>query len=97
MLLSSAENQQDGDDEDEECDASEEAPEESRRPANSLRSAYRLLTPSVKVCMFLRYHFYLVWTSRSCLCVFVLVHIASFMNLLGSCYPPSGFYSLMDI
>ncbi|KAL8112402.1 SPX domain-containing membrane protein At4g22990-like [Apium graveolens] len=49
LLLSSAENQQDGDDEDEECDASEEAPEESRRPANSLRSAYRLLTPSVKV------------------------------------------------
>ncbi|KAK1374780.1 SPX domain-containing protein [Heracleum sosnowskyi] len=49
LLLSSADNQQDGDDEDEECDASEEAPEESRRPANSLRSAYRLLTPSVKV------------------------------------------------
>lgn len=49
LLLSSAGNQQDGDDEDEECDASEEAPEESRRPANSLRSAYRLLTPSVKV------------------------------------------------
>ncbi|GFQ04312.1 spx domain-containing membrane protein at4g22990 [Phtheirospermum japonicum] len=32
-----------------ECDVSEESPEESRRPANSLRSAYRLLTPSVKV------------------------------------------------
>ncbi|KAK4422699.1 SPX domain-containing membrane protein [Sesamum alatum] len=32
-----------------ECEESEEAPEDSRRPANSLGSAYRLLTPSVKV------------------------------------------------
>ncbi|XP_059287740.1 SPX domain-containing membrane protein At4g22990-like isoform X2 [Lycium ferocissimum] len=34
---------------DQECDGSEEAPEESRRPANSIVEAYRLLTPSVKV------------------------------------------------
>ncbi|KAL3645374.1 hypothetical protein CASFOL_010554 [Castilleja foliolosa] len=47
-LLKSKEHEQD-DDGDEECDASEEAPEESRRPANSLGAAYRLLTPSVKV------------------------------------------------
>ncbi|KAG8382305.1 hypothetical protein BUALT_Bualt05G0063000 [Buddleja alternifolia] len=45
LLLTSKENNQD----DEECDTSEEAPEESRRPATSLGSAYRLLTPSVKV------------------------------------------------
>lgn len=50
LLLSSADNQQDYDDGDQEYDASEEAPEDSRRPANSMRSAYRLLTPSVKVC-----------------------------------------------
>ncbi|GFP97754.1 spx domain-containing membrane protein at4g22990 [Phtheirospermum japonicum] len=47
-LLKSEEHEQD-DDGDQECDASEEAPEESRRPANSLGAAYRLLTPSVKV------------------------------------------------
>ncbi|KAJ8560394.1 hypothetical protein K7X08_022254 [Anisodus acutangulus] len=34
---------------DQECDGSEEAPKESRRPANSIVEAYRLLTPSVKV------------------------------------------------
>ncbi|KAL8114534.1 hypothetical protein AgCh_021412 [Apium graveolens] len=51
LLLSSADNQQDDDDDDgdQDYDASEEAPEDSRRPANSMRSAYRLLTPSVKV------------------------------------------------
>ncbi|KAL1547565.1 SPX domain-containing membrane protein-like isoform X1 [Salvia divinorum] len=47
-LLTSTEHEQDGDG-DQECDASEEAPEESREPANSLGAAYRLLTPSVKV------------------------------------------------
>ncbi|KAE9621057.1 putative SPX domain, major facilitator superfamily [Lupinus albus] len=36
-------------DADQDCDESEEAPEESRKPANSFGSAYRLLTPSVKV------------------------------------------------
>lgn len=34
---------------DQDFDDSEEAPEESRLPANSIGSAYRLLTPSVKV------------------------------------------------
>lgn len=47
-LLTSTEHEQD-DDGDQECDASEEAPEDSRKPANSLGAAYRLLTPSVKV------------------------------------------------
>lgn len=36
-------------DEEEDCDDSEESPEDSHRPANSFRSAYQLLTPSVKV------------------------------------------------
>ncbi|XAR70348.1 hypothetical protein NMG60_11027175 [Bertholletia excelsa] len=48
LLLGPGDNQQDEDD-DQEGDGSEEAPEESRRPANSMASAYRLLTPSVKV------------------------------------------------
>ncbi|KAL6986154.1 hypothetical protein U1Q18_019522 [Sarracenia purpurea var. burkii] len=48
LLLGSEDNQQD-EDVDQECDISEEAPEESRLPATSIASAYRLLTPSVKV------------------------------------------------
>ncbi|XP_057775704.1 SPX domain-containing membrane protein At4g22990-like [Salvia miltiorrhiza] len=48
LLLKSNETEED-EEGDEEYDMSEEASEESRRPANSLASAYRLLTPSVKV------------------------------------------------
>lgn len=48
-LLASSEDKQEDEDGDLECDESEEASEESRRPATSIRSAYRLLTPSVKV------------------------------------------------
>ncbi|KAG4380447.1 hypothetical protein GLYMA_16G176100v4 [Glycine max] len=47
-LLISSENKVD-EDADQDCDDSEEAPEESRQPVNSIRMAYRLLTPSVKV------------------------------------------------
>ncbi|RLM55032.1 SPX domain-containing membrane protein [Panicum miliaceum] len=47
-LLTDSENKQNGD-EDEEIDDSEEAAEDSRKPATSIASAYRLLTPSVKV------------------------------------------------
>lgn len=47
LLLKSAENQQDEDEQ--EGDESEEAPEDSHKPANSIAAAYRLLTPSVKV------------------------------------------------
>ena len=45
-LLTDSENKQN---EDEEIDDSEEAVEDSRKPATSIGSAYRLLTPSVKV------------------------------------------------
>ncbi|KAL1569008.1 SPX domain-containing membrane protein-like protein [Salvia divinorum] len=45
LLLKSIENEEDEEGDEE----SEEAAEESRQPANSLASAYRLLTPSVKV------------------------------------------------
>ncbi|XP_039022731.1 SPX domain-containing membrane protein At4g22990-like [Hibiscus syriacus] len=47
LLITSEEKKED--DEDPEADGSEEDPEESRRPATSMVSAYRLLTPSVKV------------------------------------------------
>ena len=47
-LLTDSENKQNGD-EDEEIDDSEEAVEDSRKPATSIGLAYRLLTPSVKV------------------------------------------------
>ncbi|KNA23640.1 hypothetical protein SOVF_023010 [Spinacia oleracea] len=48
---SSEEKERNGDDDDgdAECDESEEAPEESRKPVTSFASAYRLLTPSIKV------------------------------------------------
>lgn len=48
LLISSEDKQQDEDGE-QECDESEESSEESRLPVTSIRSAYRLLTPSVKV------------------------------------------------
>nr|ARM10268.1 phosphate transporter [Malus domestica] len=48
-LLISAEDKNEDEDGDQDIDESEEAPEESRQPATSIRSAYRLLTPSVKV------------------------------------------------
>ncbi|XWS49872.1 hypothetical protein CRYUN_Cryun12cG0040700 [Craigia yunnanensis] len=47
LLITSEEKQED--DEDPEGDGSEEASEEFRQPATSIASAYRLLTPSVKV------------------------------------------------
>ncbi|XP_022736587.1 SPX domain-containing membrane protein At4g22990-like [Durio zibethinus] len=47
LLITSEEKEED--DEDPEGDGSEEASEESRQPATSIKSAYRLLTPSVKV------------------------------------------------
>lgn len=48
LLLNSEEKKsEDGD-----YDDSEEASEDSRLPANSIASAYRLLTPSVKVWIF---------------------------------------------
>lgn len=45
-------------------DDSEEALEESRQPANSIGSAYRLLTPSVKVCKLSMLHYQSIrwWT-----------------------------------
>ncbi|MBA0835133.1 hypothetical protein Goarm_007432, partial [Gossypium armourianum] len=46
LLITSEEQQED--DEDAEADGSEEVSQESRRPATSIASAYRLLTPSVK-------------------------------------------------
>ncbi|XP_038726048.1 SPX domain-containing membrane protein At4g22990-like isoform X2 [Tripterygium wilfordii] len=48
LLLNSEDNQEDEND-DQEFDGSDEAPKESRLAATSIRSAYRLLTPSVKV------------------------------------------------
>ncbi|KAK8500580.1 hypothetical protein V6N12_037831 [Hibiscus sabdariffa] len=47
LLITSEEKKED--DEDPEADESEEAPDEFRQPATSMVSAYRLLTPSVKV------------------------------------------------
>lgn len=48
-LLLGSEDKEEDEDDDQDNDASEEAPEESRGAATSIGSAYRLLTPSVKV------------------------------------------------
>ncbi|KAG2681296.1 hypothetical protein I3843_11G137900 [Carya illinoinensis] len=48
-LLTSSEDKQQDEDSEQECDESEEVSPESHGPATSIRSAYRLLTPSVKV------------------------------------------------
>ncbi|KAG5538494.1 hypothetical protein RHGRI_019166 [Rhododendron griersonianum] len=52
LLVSLVEKQCDEDREEEDCDVSEEAPEETHKPVTSIVSAYRLLTPSVKVQLF---------------------------------------------
>ena len=49
LLITSEDKQEDDEDPEGEGDGSEEASEESRQPATSITSAYRLLTPSVKV------------------------------------------------
>lgn len=56
LLISSLDSHQReaNDDEDQDEELEEEAPEETRKPATSLASAYRLLTPSVKVSDFNR-------------------------------------------
>lgn len=50
LLLGSTKSQQDEDEQQEDDDPSDELSEESRKPVTSIMSAYRLLTPSVKVC-----------------------------------------------
>lgn len=52
LLVSLGEKQCSEDREEEDCDVSEEAPEETHKPVTSIVSAYRLLTPSVKVQLF---------------------------------------------
>lgn len=48
-LLLSAEEMKQDEDEDQDCDNSEESAEEIQKPVTSIVSAYKLLTPSVKV------------------------------------------------
>lgn len=48
-LLITSDDKPEIEDDDQDYDDSEESPEESRKPATSIASAYRLLTPSVKV------------------------------------------------
>ncbi|WCJ26151.1 SPX domain-containing membrane protein At4g22990 [Euphorbia peplus] len=49
LISSSEANEEDENDDDGDHDGSDEAPEDSRKPATSFIAAYRLLTPSVKV------------------------------------------------
>lgn len=60
LISSHSSHEMDGNDDgdqDEEFDGSDEAPEKSRKPATSLASAYRLLTPSVKASNLIGFQF----------------------------------------
>lgn len=52
LLQTDLEEIQEAEDDDLDVNVSEKSAEESRKPATSFRSAYRLLTPSVKVCFY---------------------------------------------
>ena len=54
LLLGSEKNEEDEDEQQEYDDPSDKLSEESREPVTSIMSAYRLLTPSVKVCLIYR-------------------------------------------
>lgn len=58
-LLSNSEEKQNDNDEYQECDVSEEGSEDSNKPVTSIGSAYRLLTPSIKVCSWIQIITYL--------------------------------------
>lgn len=93
LLVSLEEKQcdEDRDEEEEECDASEEAPEETKKPVNSIVSAYRLLTPSVKVQLFvyfmLKYAMEIILAESSLITTFYFIwsttNVAIFLACLG--------------
>ncbi|CAK9145782.1 unnamed protein product [Ilex paraguariensis] len=91
LLLSTTENQP-GEDEDHECDIGEEnSEEEIHKPVTSIVSAYRLLTPSVKVQLFvyfmLKYAMEVVLAESSVITSFYFVwstsNVAIFLAFLG--------------
>uniref|UniRef100_A0A5B6ZET5 SPX domain-containing protein n=1 Tax=Davidia involucrata TaxID=16924 RepID=A0A5B6ZET5_DAVIN len=90
LLLSLGEKQQD-EDGDEECDVNEEASEEIRKPVTSVVSAYRLLTPSVKVQLFiyfmLKYAMEIILAESSVITTYYFIwsisNVAIFLACLG--------------
>ncbi|XP_059651490.1 SPX domain-containing membrane protein At4g22990-like isoform X2 [Cornus florida] len=94
LLLSLGEKQQDDDedeDEDEENDVSEEASEDIHKPVTSIVSAYRMLTPSVKVQLFiyfmLKYAMEILLAESSVITTYYFVwsttNVAIFLACLG--------------
>ncbi|CAL5381717.1 unnamed protein product [Camellia sinensis] len=95
LILSLEEKQYDEEEEEEEeeeeCDISEEAPEEAKKPVTSIVSAYKLLTPSVKVQLFvyfmLKYAMEIVLAESSVITTYYFVwsttNVASFLACLG--------------
>lgn len=51
-FLSSSDEYKKDDNDEQECDGGEETPKASHGAAKSMKSAYKLLTPSVKVCAY---------------------------------------------
>ncbi|KAA8515990.1 hypothetical protein F0562_019169 [Nyssa sinensis] len=90
LLLSLGEKQQD-EDGDEECDVNEEASEEIHKPVTSVVAAYRLLTPSVKVQLFvyfmLKYAMEILLAESSVITTYYFIwsvsNVAIFLACLG--------------
>ncbi|XP_031475909.1 SPX domain-containing membrane protein OsI_21475-like isoform X1 [Nymphaea colorata] len=90
-LLSNGDEKVQDEDVDQEFDGSEEAPEESHRPATTIVSAYRLLTPSVKVQLLiyfmLKYAMEIVLSESSVITTFYFnwstTNVAIFLACLG--------------
>ncbi|KAL3536890.1 hypothetical protein ACH5RR_000256 [Cinchona calisaya] len=92
LILSLGNKQEDEDeDEGEEVDISEEASDESRKPVTSLVSAYKLLTPSVKVQLFiyfmLKYAMEILLAESSVITAYYFIwsssNVAIFLACLG--------------
>ncbi|PSS24340.1 SPX domain-containing membrane protein [Actinidia chinensis var. chinensis] len=90
-LLVSFEEEQHDDDGEEECDVSEESLEQTQKPVTSIVSAYRLLTPSVKVQLFvyfmLKYAMEIVLAESSVITTYYFIwstsNVAIFLACLG--------------
>ncbi|XAR54100.1 hypothetical protein NMG60_11029106 [Bertholletia excelsa] len=90
-LLTNMEEKQDDENGEEECDISEESSEEIKKPVTSISSAYRLLTPSVKVQLFvyfmLKYAVEILLAESSVVTTYYFIwsttHVALFLACLG--------------
>ncbi|XP_052170292.1 SPX domain-containing membrane protein At4g22990-like isoform X2 [Diospyros lotus] len=90
-LLVRSEEKQEEEDREEECDCKEESPKENQKPITSIKSAFSLLTPSVKVQLFvyfmLKYAMEIVLAESSVVTAYYFIwsttNVAVFLAFLG--------------